>query len=168
MKRWLSRLLQVGVLLLPAFALYAWQTRDLLPQGARSPAPGLDLPLLPGGTFDGDALDGRPAVIYFFAPWCGVCAASAPQLRWYDRLLGEGAPLVLVALDYGSAGEVQAWLADHRIDAPVLLGDAATAAAFRIRGFPTYYVVDSEGRIAGHDFGFTTLPGLWWRTRWAG
>lgn len=168
MKRWLSRLLQVAVLLLPALALYAWQTRDLLPQGARSPAPGLDLRRLNGGNFDGEALGGRPAVIYFFATWCGVCAASAPQLRWYERFFGEAAPLVLVALDYRSPGEVQAWLAEHRIDAEVLLGDAATAEAFRIRGFPTYYIVDSEGRIAARDFGFTTLPGLWWRTRWAG
>ncbi len=168
MRRWLSRLLQVAVVLLPALGIYAWQTRDLLPRGARSPAPEVALRRLDGGTFRGEVLAGRPAVLYFFAPWCGVCAASAPQLRWYQRLLGDSAPLVLIALDYGSPEEVQAWVSEHHIDAEVLLGDAVTSAAFRIGGFPTYYIIDSKGRIAARDFGFTTLPGLWWRTRWTG
>jgi hypothetical protein len=34
-----------------------------------------------------------------------------------------------------------------------------------VRGYPTYYVIDSSGRIAGRDVGFTTVAGLWWRTR---
>lgn len=166
MKRAASRLLQVAVLLLPALAVYTWQTRDLLPAGSRDPAPALRLPALEQGSFDAADLAARPAVLYFFAPWCGVCAASAPQLRWYERLFAGSAPLVLVALDYGTPAEVRDWVSKHGIGAPVLLGDAGTAADYRIRGFPTYYVVDAGGRIAARDVGFTTILGLWLRTRW--
>ena len=117
------------------------------------------------GRAGGHGLASRPAVLYFFAPWCGVCAASAPQLRWYERFLGDSTPLVLVALDYESPQQVREWLARHDLDSPVLLGDARTAEAYRIRGFPTYYVLDSEHRIVRRDFGYSSHFGLWWRTR---
>jgi hypothetical protein len=47
---------------------------------------------------------------------------------------------------------------------PVLIGDPATGAAFRVRGYPTYYVLDPEGRVAARDIGLTTAVGLWIRT----
>lgn len=157
-------LLQAAAIVLPALLVYAWQTRDLLPADARSSAPAFDLATLDGGRVDSAALAGRPAVLYFFAPWCRFCAASAPQLRWFARLRGDDAPLLLVALDYAAPAEVRAYVDRHGLDMPVLLGDGSTAAAYRVRGFPTYYVIDAAGRVAARDFGMTTLPGLWWRT----
>jgi thiol-disulfide isomerase/thioredoxin len=163
-RRWLERLATVVALLAPALLIYAWQTRDLLPAGDRVAAPPLPAALVSGAAFDASTLAGRPTVVYFFAPWCGVCAASAPQLRWFDALTGDSARLVLVALDYGSPAEASAWATERGLAAPVLLGDGSTASAWRIRGFPTYYVLDREGRVAARDFGVSTLPGLWWRT----
>ena len=164
MKRWITQLATAAALLAPALLVYAWQTRDLLPAGDRVAAPALPATLASGADFDTSTLAGRPAVVYFFAPWCGVCAASAPQLRWFDALAGDSARLVLVALDYESAAEASAWAEKRGLAAPVLLGDGSTALAWRIRGFPTYYVLDREGRVAARDFGVSTLPGLWWRT----
>jgi len=164
MKRWGRALLQAVAILLPALALYAWQTRDLLPADARSDAPVFDLATIDGTRLDSAALSGRPAVLYFFAPWCRFCAASAPQLRWFHRFRGDAVAVVLVALDYGTAAQVQAYVDSHGLDMPVLLGESHTAESYRVRGFPTYYVVDSAGRVAARDFGITTLPGLWWRT----
>jgi thiol-disulfide isomerase/thioredoxin len=164
MKRVLRGILQLAVLVVPALAVYAWQSRDLLPATARHDAPDFELPQLGGTTLGPDALEGRPAVLYFFAPWCGVCAASAPQLRWFDRLAGDSARVVLVALDYGDAAEVEDYARKHSLTMPVLLGDPAVAAAYRIRGYPTYYVLDAAGRVAARDFGFSTVAGLWWRT----
>jgi hypothetical protein len=46
----------------------------------------------------------------------------------------------------------------------VLFGTPATGAAFRISGYPTYYVIDAQGRIARRDFGLSTVAGLWVRT----
>jgi len=168
MKRLLLGILQAAALLLPALALYAWQTRDLLPAGDRVEAPAFELADVAGGRLDLSALEGQPAVLYFFAPWCRVCAVSAPQLRWFDRWFGGSARTVLIALDYGSADEVAAWAGRHELAMPVLLGDAGTAADYHIRGYPTYYVLDAGGRIAARDFGVSTVAGLWWRTRGLG
>lgn len=164
MKRLARTLLQVAALLLPALAVYAWQTRDLLPAGERVAAPAFELPTIAGGRFGSDALPGRATVLYFFAPWCKICAASAPQLRWFDRWAGDATQVVVVALDYDSVEAVEDYARRHELTMPVLLGDAAMATAYRIRGYPTYYVIDAAGRVAGRDFGVSTLPGLWWRT----
>jgi len=163
-RRWLRRVATAVALLAPALLVYAWQTRDLLPADERATAPPLPVVLASGARFDASMLAGRPAVVYFFAPWCAVCGASAPQLRWFDALTGDSARVVLVALDYPSPAEAADWAARHGLGGPVLLGDGATAAAWRIRGYPTYYVLDRDGRIAARDFGVSTLPGLWWRT----
>jgi len=168
MRKFLRGTLQAAALLLPALALYAWQTRDLLPAGERIEAPAFELADVAGGRLDVAALEGTPSVLYFFAPWCRVCAVSAPQLRWFDHWFGDSARIVLVALDYGSADEVAAWARKHELSMPVLLGDAGTAASYRIRGYPTYYVLDARGRIASRDFGVSTVVGLWWRTRGLG
>jgi thiol-disulfide isomerase/thioredoxin len=164
MKRWLRLSVQLAALVLAALAIHAWQTRDMLPAGQRIMAPSFLLADVAGRPLASASLAGRPVVLYFFAPWCHVCAASAPQLRWFDRWFGDSTQVILVALDYESPAEVSAWTRAHDVGLPVLLGDPELAAAYRIRGYPTYYVLDSRGRIAGRDFGLTTVAGLWWRT----
>jgi thiol-disulfide isomerase/thioredoxin len=165
MKRWLRWSLQLALLLVAALAIHAWQTRDMLPVGERTMAPPFELVDTGGRGVSSKALAGKPAVLYFFAPWCHVCAASAPQLRWFDRWFGDSVRVVFVALDYESPAQVAAWTAGHEVRMPVGLGSAELAGAYRIRGYPTYYVLDRDGRIAARDFGFTTILGLWWRTR---
>jgi len=162
---------RIGRYLLEALAfiaivagIQAWRARDLLPAGERVLAPPFELTALDGSSWSTANLAGRPAVIYFFAPWCGVCAASSPQLRWFDRWRGDDVQIVMIGLDWSDQRELREYASKHELDVPVLAGDAATGTAYRIRGYPTYYVIDSQGRIARRDFGFTTVAGLWLRT----
>ncbi|HSN70085.1 MAG TPA: TlpA disulfide reductase family protein, partial [Steroidobacteraceae bacterium] len=97
--------------------------------------------------------------------WCHVCAASAHQLRWFRRMTGDSIAVVLVALDWQSASEVAEYVQRHRLTLPVAMGNVAAREEFRIRGYPTYYVLDSQGRVASADVGLSTAPGLWLRTR---
>jgi peroxiredoxin len=163
-RRW-RRLAEVLLFVVIVGGIYAWRTRDLLPTGDRVPAPAFELTDLQGRPWSLDALEGKPAVLYFFAPWCGVCAASSPQLRWFDRWQGDDVQVVLVGLDWSSPAELAEYAARHELQLPVLAAGPQTAADYRIRGYPTYYVLDAEGRVAGRDFGYTTAPGLWLRTR---
>ena len=155
---------ELAIVVALVVALHAWRTRDLLPTDERTAAPAFELPLLDGGTVRSADLAGRPTVLYFFAPWCTVCAASAHQLRWFSRLASDRAGVLLIALDWQSAREVEDYVARHGLGLPVALGDASMAATWRIRGYPTYYVLDSERRIAAVDVGVSTVPGLLLRT----
>jgi len=155
---WTALAFDVGVLVLVFLAINAWQTRDL---PLDEPAPRTVLPLLQGGV--GSAVrDGGAGIVYFFAPWCRVCRASIDNL---DELAAEGrvAWATVVALDYADAAEVHAFIESTGVDLPVLMGDPATAANWSIRGFPTYYVIDANGRIASRAVGYSTWLGMWYR-----
>ena len=45
-----------------------------------------------GDTFDGKSLAGKPAVLWFWAPWCPTCAVEAPHVKQiadqYDGKIG--------------------------------------------------------------------------------
>ena len=163
--RWARRLGEVLLVVVIVGGIDAWRSRDLLPADERARAPAFELLDLQGRPWTLDSLAGKPAVLYFFAPWCGVCAASSPQLRWFDRWKGEDVQVVLVGLDWSNPAELAEYAARHELTLPMLAASPQTAADYRIRGYPTYYVLDADGRIAGRDFGYTTAPGLWLRTR---
>jgi peroxiredoxin len=162
--RWKRFALEALIFVAIVAGIQAWRARDLLPADERTAVPAFELPDLEGRTWRSTDLAGKPAVIYFFAPWCGVCAASSPQLRWFHRWRGDDVQVILVGLDYAAPSEVREYARKHSLTMPVLLGTPATGAAFRIRGYPTYYVIDAQGRIARRDVGLSTVAGLWVRT----
>jgi peroxiredoxin len=162
--RWKRRAAEALLFIALLAGNYAWQSRDMLPVSQRQPAPHFELVDLDGNTWTTDTLRGKPAVVYFFAPWCRVCSASAPQLRWFQRWTDGSVQLVLIGLDWDNSDELDAYAQRHRLQLPVLVGTQDTGAAYRVRGYPAYYVIDSDGRIAARDFGFTTAAGLWFRT----
>ncbi len=128
-------------------------------------SPGLSGPLLRGGSYDIATIGRKPALVYFFAPWCKICGASADNLARLRRLRDENSLEILaVALDWQSVDEVQQYVQRHDIELPVLLGDASVTSNWKIYAFPTYYVLDSDRHIRRRDLGYSTQFGLWWRT----
>jgi thiol-disulfide isomerase/thioredoxin len=140
-------------------AVHAWQTRDLPLDQA---APATVLPLLDGAQRGSAVTAGRSGIVYFFAPWCRVCRVSIGNL---DQLVARGRVSwgAVVALDYADTEEVRAFIDRTGVDLPVLLGDPRTAEDWSIRAFPTYYVIDAEGRISSRSVGYSTWLGMWVR-----
>lgn len=166
--RWRRRgliLIEVALFVGIVVSIYAWRTRDLLPADAAMPAPAFELQDLAGKTWRLEDFKGKPTVLYFFAPWCTVCAASAHQLRWFYDWFGDEVNLVMIGLDYVKVGEIAGFRQKHDIESVVLIGNPATGRDYRVPGYPTYYVLDGEGRIRRKDFGVSTVVGLWWRSR---
>lgn len=154
-----------GALLIGLFvAVSAYNTRNLLETG-REPAPALRGTTLDGGHYDLADSTGRPVLIYFFAPWCTFCAASADNV---DRLrrwrAADELDILLVALDWRDRAEVREYVEKHELTVPVLLGSPSVAWKWKVQGFPTYYVLDSAHGVVRRDFGYSTQFGLWWRT----
>jgi thiol-disulfide isomerase/thioredoxin len=160
-----SSLLLNVVLVIVVFAVVsAFQARNMLGTD-RQAAPDLQATTLQGSEFDLGAADARPTLVYFFAPWCHYCAFSSDNLVRLRRLRGESSlRIITVALDWQSAAEVQEYAEQHELNVPVLLGDASISRDWKVYGFPTYYVLDSEHRVVRRDIGYTTQLGLLWRT----
>ena len=158
-RKWLSLTFDAGVLLTVFFAIHAWQTRNL---PVDEPAPATQLAVLGANSSQAAVVSGKAGIVYFFAPWCGVCRASIANLDGLvaSRQIAWG---TVVALDYADAGEVRDFIDRTGVSLPVLLGDAQTAADWSVRAFPTYYVIGPEGRIESRSVGYSTWLGMWVR-----
>ncbi|MBL8953222.1 MAG: TlpA family protein disulfide reductase [Myxococcaceae bacterium] len=141
-----------------------WQTREHV-RGVAPPA--VTLPTLDGRSISLNALGGKPTVLAFWAPWCGVCKASSDNLSRVAKLAGARAHVLSVALEYESLASVQKYVSDGAVDYPVLLGDSALGQQLHVTSFPTVYFVGSDGRISGSAVGYTTTLGLLWHLLWS-
>jgi thiol-disulfide isomerase/thioredoxin len=155
--RWAS---DVGVMVLLVLAISAWQTRH----HRSGQAPAFALQSLEGGELvSNSSLRGKPTMVVFWAPWCGVCRAETPNLRWVHSLVGAHANVVSVVASYQSRAEVQRQVDEQAMRYPVLLGSDALTQSFAVEAFPTVYFLDSTGSIRHSVTGYTTTLGLLWR-----
>jgi thiol-disulfide isomerase/thioredoxin len=142
----------------------AFQSRNMLDTD-RQAAPSLQAETLEGLEFDLGEDDARPTLVYFFAPWCHYCAFSSDNLVRLRRLRDESdLRIITVALDWQSVTEVREYAEKHELNIPVLLGDVSVSRDWKVYGFPTYYVLDSQQRVVRRDIGYTTQLGMLWRT----
>ena len=92
-------------------------------------------------------LRGKPALVDFFASWCGPCAEEAPTLRKLSQELGDKATIVAVDWD-DAGGPARAFVRRHGWTFPVLADTSGTAGEkYGLVGLPTSFVLDPEGRI---------------------
>ncbi|GAB6197371.1 TlpA family protein disulfide reductase [Lysobacter xanthus] len=133
--------------------------------GVGDPIPALALPDLHGRVRPlADVLAGRPAILNFWASWCGPCLEEMPALDAFARRQGaNGVQVVGIALD--DADAVRAFLRRRpvgyavRIDAP---GPADAGARLgNARGVLPYSVlVGADGRILRRHAGPLTARDL--------
>lgn len=159
---WLALGFDVVVILLAFYLIHSWQARSL---PIDELAPSLQLSVL-DGQGPGGIQVGKPGVVYFFAPWCGYCRSSIDNL---NELVDNGsvAWATTVALSYQNIDEIRDFIGDTKLTLPVQLGRPETATDWGIRAFPTYFVIDSEGRINSRSVGYSTQLGLWARVKLA-
>jgi len=153
---WASLAFDALLLILFFVLVGMWQTRNL-PDERHTPP--LELGWLDDMRADSVMVPGEVGVVYFFAPWCVYCRHSIGNL---DELVssGELAWARLVALEYENLDEVRTFLQETHVHLPVLLGGPQTSADWQIQGFPTYFIIDGDGRIVSRSVGYSTKLGL--------
>ncbi len=144
------------LLCLVIFAITWWQTRDMLAtNGSEVIKPqylvALDQTVQP--LFNTQ----KPNLVYFFAPWCQVCALSIGNLQYLNE---DKINIVVVALDYSSQEEVADFVKSHSLGTQVLLGTNELKQAFKISAYPSYYLIDANGKITSRSVGYSTALGL--------
>jgi peroxiredoxin len=166
LKFWLTLALEVMIAIVIFMALSYYQERDLLDYD-QSVA---NLPIVNLQAFD---LQANPVtlkeelkksdaqMLYFFAPWCQICHLSIENLNDLRALYNkEQLNILIVALDYQSKAEVEQFVAEHELPFTIILGDQSWQSAFKIKGFPTYYLLDANGQITGRSIGYSTALGM--------
>lgn len=102
-------------------------------------------------------------VLYFFAPWCGVCHASIDNLQAiYQK--NENIQVIAIALDFMETKEVDDFVAQHQLTFPVVYGNEKVKQLYKIKGYPSYYVLNEENTVIAKSMGYSTELGLFLRT----
>jgi peroxiredoxin len=156
-RRWFRWGGEAVVVLVAVLVIGIVQTRHHLGTGER---PAATLRTLDGTTVTLESLRGRPVALAFWAPWCQVCGAQSGNLSRLARWAGDRGRVISVASAYGDVAEVKAYMKEHEVEYPVLLGDDDVVRTFRVEAFPTVYFLDAEGRIKRSVAGYTTTGGL--------
>jgi peroxiredoxin len=143
----------------PAWAGDRTSSPSLLPVG--STAPDLTLKTPEGATVRLSDLRGKAVLLEFFATWCPHCDAEAPHLRaLYASLPKSRYAFLSVNADSENATSVFAYHRYFGLRYPTLLDPSSEAGSYyhpggagpvtmryRVRVYPTFYVLDPSGRI---------------------
>lgn len=127
---------------------------SLLPQ--RTAAPAIALDNLEGGRTDLAALRGRVVLVNFWATWCPPCRREMPSMERLRRAL-EGEDFTALAVNVGESEDTVFAFTGQLEPAPaftvVLDRDSEVLRAWPVKGLPTTFVVDRQGRLAARAVG---------------
>lgn len=115
------------------------------------PAPALELPDLAGRSHRLGDYRGRRVLLNFWASWCGPCLDELPALDQAQAKFGENGAIVLgIAMD--EPARVRAFLADHPVRFPILLGRMESPSTSLLWGdsgevLPYSVLIGADGRV---------------------
>jgi thiol-disulfide isomerase/thioredoxin len=113
------------------------------------PMPEFELEKLTGGTLKSSELQGKIAIIDFWATWCAPCISEIPN---YNELAAKyadkGVVLVGMTVQSGSIDEVKPKVAEFNMKYPVVMGNDEVEEGFGgTIGYPTTFIVNQDGKI---------------------
>ena len=104
--------------------------------------------------------EGDLVLLNFWASWCPPCVEEMPSMQTlYDQIGGRGFEILAVNVQE-DPGTVQSFIDENDFSFPVLLDRNGQAARkYAVRGLPTSYIVDAQGRILARKVGFHEWDG---------
>ncbi len=163
-KGWTGNRMGKFIFLMAASALFGFSA----PVGAESPgesaglapaAPEFALPDLRGKTYRLSKFRGRVVLLDFWATWCGPCRMSTPALvELKAKMKGKKFTIIGVSVDETKEG-VKDFADSMGVDHLILWAGGTTInETYQIRGIPSFYLIDRQGRIRKHYPGYA--PGM--------
>jgi len=124
------------------------------------PAPALPAQRLSGPPVTLASLRGHPALITFWASWCGPCAREAPALeRFAQGPVGRGR---IVGVDWSDGlGSARSFARRYGWTFPTLRDpDGSVGYSYGVTDLPTTFLIDSRGRLRRALYGPQTEQSL--------
>ncbi len=113
--------------------------------------------LIDGSTTTLAEYAGKPLILHFWATWCPTCRLEAPAIE----SLSKDAQVVTVAVESGDDGEIGAFMNENGYTFPVLNDpDGSIRRHFKVKAFPTTFILDKNGEIVFSEVGYTSNIGL--------
>lgn len=121
-----------------------------------SKLPNFSLKSLEGKVISSSDFSQKVLVVNFWATWCPPCLKEIPHLNEiYLDFQSRGVTVLGISMDQTTPDVVQQFI--HRLDVkyPVVMGSSSVSDNFGgIRGLPTTFIVDQNGKIIKRFDGF--------------
>lgn len=150
----------VAALAAAVVVIVAWTARDrLLPVGAGTDVPPVELRHLDGVPVSLSDYEGRVVLLNVWATWCLPCREEMPSMeRLYQDFRGQGFEILAVSVDRPVGGEERAGAALRRqirafadsmgVTFPILHDPTGRVEdAFRTTGVPESFLIGPDGVI---------------------
>lgn len=149
-----SALLMIWALLAVPLTAYADPFEQLGVARPRTskPAPDFVLKDINGQTISLAQYKGKPILLNFWATWCGPCREELPSMqRLHEASKNNGGfHIIAISIDRSNIKKVNKYAENLNLTFPILIdSDRETRYAYYIRGLPTSYLIDSEGKLRG-------------------
>jgi len=120
-----------------------------------SAAPDFTLQDLHGQSMRLRHLQGKLVLLNFWATWCVPCRIEMPSMeRLYQTFKRTDFILLAVSLDRQGAAMVKPFVEEMQLTFPILLDPTAEVSrSYGVRGLPTTYLIDPDGRLIGAAVG---------------
>lgn len=121
------------------------------------PAPDWALKDLSGSEVSLSALRGNIVILDFWATWCGPCRKTMPLIdKFFRANKRDDVKVFGINVWERKKGppEVKAYIESKGYEFPILLGSETIASDYGVRGIPTLFVIDPDGKIAFRHVGF--------------
>jgi cytochrome c biogenesis protein CcmG/thiol:disulfide interchange protein DsbE len=98
---------------------------------------------------------GKVVLLNFWATWCGPCKIEIPWFMEFEQQYkNQGFEVLGIAMDDDGWAAVKPYIAEHKINYRVVLGDDAVANLYGgIDSLPTTFVINREGKVADTHVG---------------
>lgn len=149
----LNFVIATGCAALVSFAAgptHATGTPDVLtPEGQRKEAPNFTLTDTTGQPLTLSAYKGKVVLLDFWATWCGGCKVEIPWYVKFDRKYRDkGLAVIGVSMDAEGMKIVRPFLAQRKIEYPVVIGNDGLAKQYNLTSMPMTLLIDRDGKIA--------------------
>ena len=134
--------------------LSAYGEQSITPISVKVPAPEFELVDMDGTKHKLGDYRGGPVIVSFWATWCPPCRKELPSMnRAWKKVKDEG--IHMLAVNVGEDEDtIFAFTGNYPIDFTVLLDESGEIInQWPIKGLPTTFVLDPEGRIAYRAIG---------------
>ncbi|HIE53784.1 MAG TPA: TlpA family protein disulfide reductase, partial [Chromatiaceae bacterium] len=142
----------LALLVLPAHAIKPGKGLTEVP--GKPQAPQFELTDIDGRIYRLSDYRGKVLIVNFWATWCPPCREEMPSMeRAWQEIKDQ--QMVMIAINVGEDEDaVFQFTASYPVTFPLLLDqDSEVAGAWGVRGLPTTYVVDPQGRIVYRAIG---------------